>query len=480
MKKLVKKAIKRVAPSITETLSRLARIEQKLNETRNFMDTRAGQVHDFRIDKLKTALKRAEPYQPAYSVAGVLEDPRRQSIDRARAIELYLGQTAGLRILDIGSSLGYMCYYFSDRGAVAEGWDMRPENVEVAQLIGEINGVPATFKTKQLNTDTVQTIPQDHFDVVLLLSVLHHTVYYNGLEYTQKLLRTLLERVPTLVVELAKRDEDKKLFWNDAQPKDPLALFDLVKDEVSIKQIGSFHNHLSEQTRPLYIIRRKNVVTVNNRHYTFRTKTSEAYSRSPMVFSRSLRRYYLGDEHIIKEYDFQNETDNENKRQIVSEINTLLHVQGIYHQPELVDFEITPAHARVVLKNVRGALLSDKLESDEVLPMVAICQEVLKSLRDLRAKDLYHNDVRGWNIIVRGKKAYLIDYGLVSHRQIDDDIVSLLWVIHAMITGERQSYQQNKPLPKRQPFTAQPELLVLYDAIKKGERNPATLLALLP
>lgn len=482
MKKFVKKTIKQAAPQLVQSVRRLNRVEDKLDNLTRTMEQRLEQLnqHDFRLDKLKTLAKEVEPYQPTYGVTGIFEDTSRGCLDRARLIESYLGNPAGMRFLDIGSSIGYMCYYFADRGGKAEGWDFRAKNAEVSRLVGEINGIDVTIKTKQFDLDTVKTIQPGTIDVAFILSVIHHITYYNNLEYTQKLMKELLDRVPMVIVELAKKGEDEKLFWNDAQPEDELAVFDLVKDYVDIKQIGSFPIHLSTGTRPLYVIRRKEIVEVNGKQYAYKHKTNTAYSRSPMVFSESRRCYYMADEYIIKEYDLSGKGGDENKRQIIGEIDNLLHIKHVYHQPELIDFEVTATTARVVLRRVKGRLLSDMVESDEEISVVTITQDILKSLKDLRALQLNHNDVRSWNVIVNGKRAYLIDYGLVSYRATDDDAVALLWVVHAMLTGERQSYEQNKPLPKRAPFVADGNFIAFYDAIKRGERDYEKLLKTLP
>lgn len=479
MKKFVKQTINKAAPQLAQSLRRLSRLEQKIDGLTQLTQEHIERLdqRDSRLDKLKELAKGVEPYQPTYGITGIFEDTSRGCLDRARLIESYLGNPAGMRFLDIGSSIGYMCYYFADRGGKAEGWDFRAENAEVSRLVGEINGITVDIKTKQFDLDTVKTIQPGSVDVVFILSVIHHITYYNDLEYTQKLMKALLERVPMVIVELAKKGEDKKLFWDASQPKDELAVFDLVKDEVDIKQIGSFPIHLADGTRPLYVIRRKEMVKINGRQYAYKHKTSLAYSRSPMVFSDSPRRYYMADDVIIKEYDFTN--NDENKRQIIGEINNLLQIKDVHNQPEMLDFEITEARARVVIKRVKGRLLSDEIESDVTLPVIDIAKDVLKTLRDLHERQLNHNDVRSWNIIVSGKRAHLIDYGLVSHRKTDDDFVSLLWVISSALTGERQGYEQNPPLPKRATFAREAHLAALYDAVKKGERNAATLLELL-
>ena len=479
MKQAIKGAIKQAAPGLVQAVQRLKRLEEKVDALQAQITEQEARYekHDFRIDHLKALSKEVEPYQPTYGFTGIFDDPARDSLDRARIIESHLGNPANLRVLDIGSSIGYMCYYFADRGAQAEGWDFRPKNAEVSRLVGEINGIDITVKTKQFDLETVKTIQPGSKDVVFILSVIHHILYYNDLAYTQKLMKELMERVPVLVVELARKGEDKKLFWDAAQPEDELAIFDLIKDDITIEKIADIGNHLSKHTRPLYIIRAKKQVTVNNHVYRYNHRVNAAYEKSPMVYSPLVRRYYFADKNIIKEYDFAKDTDNVNRKQIVAEINALLQLEGVHGLPKMTEFELTATGAKVVLERVPGNLLSEKLtDSYSAAVQVGIAKDILKTLRDLRTAGLNHNDVRSWNVIFDGKKATLIDYGLVAPTQTDDDVVSLLWVLHAMSQGEREGFEMFKDVPPATAFKGSEKLEALYKKVKAGERDPAKLL----
>ena len=104
--------------------------------------------------------------------------------------------------------------------------------------------------------------------MVTLLSVLHHVVYHQGLEQTQQLMRDLLRRVPVLVLELARKGEDPELFWDAALPEDELDILALVRDEVEAScRSGCSTPTCSDKARPLYVVARKESVTVNGRIY---------------------------------------------------------------------------------------------------------------------------------------------------------------------------------------------------------------------
>ena len=229
------------------------------------MDLRVNhfQQFDFRLQKLRELAARVEPYQPAYGLPGLIAKPARDSVDRCRAIENHFsGRLRGKRLLDVGSSLGYVCYYFADRGMADRGLGGQPV---------QHRGRPADRRAER----PVQPHPHaavrprqrrrpsrpGEFDVVTLLSVLHHVVYHQGLEQTQQLMRDLLRRVPVLVLELARKGEDPELFWDAALPEDELDILALVRDEVEIVPLGMFDTHLSDKARPLYVVARKETVT---------------------------------------------------------------------------------------------------------------------------------------------------------------------------------------------------------------------------
>jgi O-antigen chain-terminating methyltransferase len=203
--------------------------------------------------ELERCLNAAEPYQPLYGIAG-FEPPLRRCRDRAVAIEAALAPLgAGFRLIDFGSSLGYFPFYFADRGALATGFDLRPENTAVALSTQRLNGLAANFRTAALDLDTVCALAPGDYDVALALSVLHHLTHRFGLEYVTVLMAELLARIPTLVIELAHRDEDVRFAWRESLPEDPLAIL-LRCPGATVRLLGEFPSHLSGARRPMYLV----------------------------------------------------------------------------------------------------------------------------------------------------------------------------------------------------------------------------------
>jgi len=434
---------------------------------------------DFQVTKLKRMLSEVEYYQPAYMIGGINLIPQRECKDRCRIIEKSLNNSiAGLKILDIGSSLGYICFYFADKGAVTEGWESNPKNTEVARLIGQINGLSAKFKTKELYLESLDDMHIGEFDIIIILSVLHHIIHYKGLQYVQEIFKNLIDKVPILILELALKNEDETLFWNESQPENELAIFDLIKDEIIIEKIGEFPTHLSLKQRPLYkVSKKKNNIIINGKPYLYDKKTNFAYSDSefPYLHSELSRDYYFSKKYIIKEYSVKIFDDN--MKQITTEISNMLLLNDIskIKTTKLIDFEISNNRAVVVLARDDGDLISDILGKKEIDPE-KVAKDVLEFLSVLEENNYHHNDIRSWNILWNDESAQVIDYGLMSPIVKDDDIISLLNILDAIqMKCKESSVYGIKIFPPKNNFV-NPCLLQLYEIIEKGERSPKKLL----
>jgi O-antigen chain-terminating methyltransferase len=485
VKQLIHKTIDKHAPVIPQTVRKIEEIHQQVGDLVSEMESLVDRLekHDWRFDELRQLASEVEPYQPAYRITGVVDAPLRGSLERCHAIEAKLAPIPGRRILDIGSSLGFFSFYFADRGAEVVGWESNVKNAEVARRISEINGISAVFKTRELNDETVATIPDSEFGVVFVLSVFHHIIRFHGLEYTQKLVEALLDKIPCMVVELARKGEGPSLPWDASQPDDELAIFERVVKKVSIKKIGDFGNHLSSKTRPMYLVQKKHLAVAGH-NYRYDKMTVAAYDGSPVGHSAVHRRYYFGDTIVAKEYSFDKQSRTENLSQILNETKILLDIKKggmkVFHAPEMLDFDIIfPQKATIVFTRIQGQLASDVRHNLTAIQLSQVAQDLLRTLADLETCGLFHNDVRSWNVILgNNHRAWLIDYGLASPLATDDDMVSLLWVLHSLLNdNEHESYETNKKALPPNIFMGSAPVSKLYASIEKGQRSPTVLLA---
>ena len=131
---------------------------------------------------------------------------------------------------------------------------MNARNVEVARQVSQLNGVPTTFACRTLDVDGVAAARSWRPDAVLMLSVLHHVIYYQGLDAAREIVATLAGPGTRFVVELARGDEDPGLPWSASQPADPYAPFDAIPGGYDTDVIGTFETHLSTTARDLVLI----------------------------------------------------------------------------------------------------------------------------------------------------------------------------------------------------------------------------------
>lgn len=485
---MLKRVVRRIVGAATgvDFRGEFGALAQKLDSQAQVVQQLSNQT--FAVEELAQKLRHVENYQPVYGLRDLVDTPARGSEDRCGVILDKLGDVSGMKILDIGSSLGYISFFLADRGAIVQGWEASPQNAEVARLIGRINGVPVDFLTRELNKEAANQLKPDCFDAVIVLSVFHHIIRFQGLEATQQMVRTLLEKIPVMIVELARKGEDPKLPWDKSQPEDELEIFAGL--DVKITKIGSFGNHLSSKERPLYMVESKKVVTVNKKPYLYQTTTHAAYKNSPVRRIRSShRQYYFSDQYIVKEYGLSEHDEKIfNIPEANTEIATLtalskMKKSGQLKQdyPEVIDAEVTEKLSRIVIKRNRGELLSDaaKAKPDEVGTVVtAVLKDVLSQLAELRTLNLFHNDVRAWNIIYNAdkKSALLIDYGNASVVTEHNDVQQLLWALAGYLTDSSEIGESRNSLPERTVFKQYKNAQAVYDLVEKGETNPIEIL----
>ncbi len=466
----MRKAVKRIGKVIVpkNLYSKLVALRSDLKSTRQDISYIKKRVeeHDNRLTKLQDIYQKADPYQPIYGLEGI-GSPQRDSRDRCEAIfEFFDNNVQALRVLDVGCFFGYLSFYLQDRGARVEGWDNNDVNIEVARRTQDITGINADFKVKEFNKETIAAIQPGQYDVVFILSVLHWTIALQGIEYVQDCLKLLMDRVPMVVVELAQKGEDKKLFWDKVVPKNDLDIFDKVKG-LKVHKIGEFPTHLSDKKRPIYAIT-KDHVAVNGHHYQVDELILRAYHNAPQWRPISSR-YFAGDKVFIKEYHYDDNIE-ETRRYLVNEINFFLQNASIHNKniiegvPKLIDFEIGSRSTKLVMERVDGELLSFVAKHLTLMQKEKIAIGILRIMEQFEAQGLHHNDLRSWNVMVsKDNKAYLIDMELVSPKQYENNIISYMWVMNSLLTGKEEERTRNKiKLPPPDAFSTSSVFSELY------------------
>ncbi len=411
------------------------------------------------VAELRAILDRVELYQPVFRLSHLppfagLGAPKRACEDRLHAIRpSWGGSLENVRILDVGSSLGYVSLSLAAHGARVVGLESSPQNCDASRLIAAITGVPAEFRCGELDETFVDALPERTFDAALLLSVFHHVIHATGLERARETARVLLEKIPVGYFELALREEAGDYAWKASLPEDPLALFDGI--EVDVNLLGFFPTHLSDTKRPLYRVASRSPVTVNGKAYPSRRTSSKAYAESPVVTNR---RYHFSEGHVIKEIFAASVDDFDGILQALNEIailrvlqrtRTLLPPDVGVELAALVDFEIAPQRACLVFERAPGELLSDVARALDEPRKAAILSRLQRATAHLeREFGLHHNDLRLWNLLydAKSERLTMIDFGLAGHARAEDPRIAMAWLAAELDQGRILTFEPRRTL----------------------------------
>lgn len=426
--------------------------EKRANEI-NYIDQHSIYIKDNKIcnedsKELLDLLPKVEIYQPLYNVSLPKEtkvnlDIKRleSSKGRAEAVLQYLGNNSkvkSLNILDIGSSLGYMDLYFSERGHKTYGIDISENNVKISRLLAKLNQLDnVKFDVKEFNKEFVSEVDYS-YDIAFIFSVLHHIVKEHGLEYAQDLMVELLDKTPLVFAELALKEEKVDFPWKEALPEDHLAVFAKCKD-CQIELLGYFDTHLSNVKRPLYAVKKKSMI-INGKVYGFNKLSFISYNHNSNAIDHRTRRYYAADDYIIKEviakylpikYECGNLISFYNNKDLIQNIPTA----------RLYDWDQNGERIRFVFEKIKGNNLADIIKDIDDKQKRNIVYKVISIISSIEKNGLYYNDLRPWNFIVdfidNGEaEVKIIDFDMTMPVAAESSLESLLWLMQQLNKGE--------------------------------------------
>lgn len=315
-----------------------------------------------------------------------------------------------LKILDIGCAQGYFSLSLASKGCKVTGLDYCKENIELCRALNKENNFDCKFDIEKLTSEFVENIEDDEFDVILILSVIHHVCNEGGFDYARGIFEKLAQKSKILITELAVKGEP--LYWNKNLPTDYDSWFDNIKffDELTF-----FPTHLAEISRPLIICSDK-YFYCENRFFEFSEYKTHAYDLKPTDLSR---RYFLNDNMLMKLYRGRNEVvfnEIENEKTICEKYN-------FSFAPKLLSFQKENRSMLAVYEIKKGdKLLVDAVKNNEKLDFEKIFLDILENLIELEKNNLFPGDLRSWNVCLKNNEAFLIDFG--DFKEARDDLVA--------------------------------------------------------
>ena len=365
------------------------------------------------VDKLP------ERYQPIFKHDELSENVSRKSEDRLdhivniyKVFEKKLDRP--LRVLDLGCAQGFFSLSLAEIGASVVGIDLSDINIEVCnQLANEHPGFNVDFQVASIE-NIIATLQRDQYDIVLGLSVFHHIVYKEGIEFVQALLKALGDNVAIGIFEFALADEP--MYWGVSQPKDSQQL---LEGFLFIHELDRHNTHLSTITRPLYVVS-NHYWCLNDQIGIFDSCTTNSHALVQGTW-KGTRRYYMADKLIIKMIRLDHDVlGTSNLQEYNNEVVFLKNISPSSHFPKLLLYGQNQYEAWLVREKLPGDLLLDKILCDGQYDVNCVLHDVLNELAELESLGFYHNDLRPWNVLITAEShASLIDYGSIAKKQED-------------------------------------------------------------
>lgn len=161
-----------------------------------------GQARQWSCEEVKHLLAREDfRYQNIALPYGLSTGGKDRSATAAR---IFPDDLQGRSVLDIGSKYGYFCFEALRRGAGhVVGLDVDPECVRKANLLADCLGLAPTFRLADFETEP----PEERFDYVLCLNVLHH--FQDPIAALERMSALARERLVLEVAGLGWRDSRK-------------------------------------------------------------------------------------------------------------------------------------------------------------------------------------------------------------------------------------------------------------------------------
>jgi tRNA A-37 threonylcarbamoyl transferase component Bud32 len=403
-------------------------------------ETEAGVSKD---DLLARARHRAEAiaksqqdYQPFYGLPGEKQQSARRdnllisvALVRDHFAQISMKTKTKVRVLDVGCNAGFVSFSLAETFPLTRGIDISPEHIALCKDLAVYTGSSARFaECDILQVMETGNADLENVDCVLLLNIVHQFIFAKGIPYVRTFLARLADCVDVIVVELARKEEYKRLNQDHLLPEDPATI---------LSNIRNCNIHLVKSAgRPLYKITRQNAVFGRLSVPIVRFR----YSDSPALHEN--RKYYIGNGRFLKVFRF---TQNTTPVLYYREVRALLALTGTISVPQILDWTITPTYGAIMMEETPGDLLPQSFKKfSSHHGIIAFVREYLGVAALLAKEKLYHNDMSAHNIVVLPTGGVrFIDFGQADTLAYQDPFAVMLWTIYDILSEDIASYKQS-------------------------------------
>jgi SAM-dependent methyltransferase len=210
---------------------------------------------------LRRMIASYEPYHPVFLGEQRSAVGERGCIDRWTKMEVVLRGSGVRSVLDLGCAEGYFVQQSAKNlGCLALGVDADRRRLRVASMSTDINKIErAGYIYGKISPEFVEVLP--NFDAVIFLSVLHHTMYEHGVDYSLKLLEAIHKITrKCLVFDMGQTNETQHN-WSKLLPDmtpDPVTWISALLKSAgfsNVQSLGQTDSYKSKSRRELFIAR---------------------------------------------------------------------------------------------------------------------------------------------------------------------------------------------------------------------------------
>ena len=203
-------------------------------------------------------IKSFPPYQPIFLNGKIKAGEGRNCFDRWQMIKKEILDFNVKSVVDLGCAEGFYVIQASrELGCFSLGIDADTRRLSVAhnQIISE-EIMPAGFMLGYADLEIIEKLPK--FDMIILMSVLHHIMYSRGKEYCREFvsrLRTKMEKI--MIFEMGQSNEvknewAKKLPDMGNDPSKWIADFLISCGFSKVVKIGETDSYKKDKNRTIF------------------------------------------------------------------------------------------------------------------------------------------------------------------------------------------------------------------------------------
>ena len=159
-------------------------------------------------------------YQPAprgLILFGNRNDATRECEDRLAIIRNHL-PASSRNVIDLGSNAGYYLFRLAELGYLCHGLEPDPDLVHFTSLAMYLsNSKRVSCECGKLTSSYVQGMP--YYDVVLCLSVMHHIILADGVDFAEEIIKSLALKTNHVMLFEMGQSNEIGADWSDNLPK---------------------------------------------------------------------------------------------------------------------------------------------------------------------------------------------------------------------------------------------------------------------